>query len=100
MSAGAAIAIRRKRLVRRFREVGATDQDHAITLESVGERPSWIFDQMVLHGVFLAASGGRYYLDDQAATKFLLAKRIRAMVIAGVLLLLLVVLWVFGVFKR
>jgi hypothetical protein len=58
MSAAAVVAMRRKRLVRRFREAGATDREHAITLEALGERPTWFFRQMVRVGVFRATPGG------------------------------------------
>ena len=49
MSAAAVIVIRRKRLARYFRDAGATDLQLAITLTTLGERPCWIFDQMVRH---------------------------------------------------
>lgn len=100
MSAAAVIAIRRKRLIRRFREAGATDPEHAITLESVGDRRSWVFDQMVRHRVFLPAAGGNYYLDERAAAEFLHARRVRALAIAAALLALFVVLWLSGFLRR
>jgi len=100
MSAAAVIAIRRKRIVRRFREAGATDVEHSITLEALGERPSWIFDQMARHGAFLSVPGGRFYMDERVAEEFLRQRRKRALLIAGFLLLLFLLLWLFGLFGR
>ena len=67
----AVIAVKRKRLVRRFYEAGATDQDHAVALESLGERRSWIFDQMLHHGVFSDIPDGRFFMDVELADQFL-----------------------------
>jgi hypothetical protein len=100
MSAAAVIAMRRKRLVRRFREAGATDREHAIALEALGERPSWVFRQMVRAGVFLATPDARFFMDDAAATEFLHRCRVRALVGAAICLLLFLVLWLAGQFGR
>jgi len=98
MSAAAVISIRRKRLVRRFREAGAIDLEHAVTLEALGERPSWIFDQMMRQGAFLSAPGGRYYMDERVAVEFLRQRRNRGLLMAGLLLIVFLLLWIFGVF--
>ena len=100
MSAAAVIAMRRKNLVRRFREAGATDSEHAVTLESLGARRSWIFDQMIEHGVFLSTQDGRFFMDDRAADEFLHERQARAWVIGGVLLFVFMLLWILGLFRR
>lgn len=100
MSAAAVIAIRRKQLIRAFREAGATDPDHAVTLDQLGQRRSWIFDQMAGHGVFLAREGGRYYMDERMAEEFLAVRRKRALIITAVLLLFFVAIWVLGWIKN
>lgn len=99
MSAAAVIAIRRKRLVRAFREAGATDVHHAIELEQLGQRRSWIFEQMTRHGVFVAVAERRYFLNEPAAHAFQAACRKRALVFTGVLLLLFLLLWLAGRLK-
>jgi hypothetical protein len=96
MSAAAVIVIRRKRLARRFREGGATDPEHALTLSALGERPSWIFRQMVRHGVFVAVTGGRYYMDERAAVAFFRRQQVRALTMTAVLVLLFLLLWLSG----
>jgi hypothetical protein len=100
MSAAAAIVIRRKRLVRAFREAGAIDPTRAATPEQLGQRRSWVFDQMAAHSVFIATADGRYYLNEQAAVEFLAARRKRALTITGVLLLLFALQWLLGLLRR
>jgi len=100
MGAAAVISIRRKRLVSRFHKAGATDPEHALTPEALGERRSWIFNQMVEKGVFLPALDGRFYMDDQAAIEFLRQRRKRALLITGVFFLMFLLLWAFGALVR
>jgi hypothetical protein len=99
VSAAAVIIIRRRRLVRRFRAARAIDPEHAMTLESVGERPSWIFRQMMEHGAFVAAPGERYYMDERATAEFLRIRRVRALIFIEACLLLFLILWLCGVIK-
>jgi hypothetical protein len=96
MSAAAVIVIRRKRLARRFRDAGATNPEHAVTLATLGERPCWIFGQMVRHGVFVTAAGGRYYMDERAAVAFFRRQQVRALTMTAVLVLLFLLLWLSG----
>lgn len=100
MSAAAVIMIRRKRLIRKFREAGATDPGHAVTLESLGERRFWLFDHMVRAGVFLPTRDGRYYMDDQAASEFLDRQRMRALTAAVIGIFVLLALLAFGFFRH
>ena len=88
MSAAAVIALRRKKYIRRFAEQGATSPDHAIPVDAIGIRHSWVFDRMVKRGVFVGVGSDRYYMNEPAAKVFLAAQRHRALVIGGVLLLL------------
>ena len=97
MSAAAVIAIRRKRLARRFRDAGATNPKRAVTLATLGERPSWIFDKMVRQGVFVLGTGGRYYMDEGAAEVFFRRQRIWGLTMAAFLVFLFLLLWVSGV---
>lgn len=99
MSAAAVIAIRRRRLVRRFRETGATDREHAVKLEALGERRTWVFDQMVRAGVFIPTPDGRYWMDEAAASDFRHRCRVRALVGTAICLLLFLILW-FGLLVR
>ena len=99
MSAAAVIALRRKRLIRAFREAGATNRDRAVTLAQVGQRPSWIFDQMARRGVFIAVEGDRYFMSEPAAGEFQAACRNRALIFAGMFLLVFLALLLSGWLK-
>jgi len=88
MSAAAVIIRRRKRLVRRFAEEGALSSDQAIPFAKVGMRRSWIFEQMVSRGVFVAVGEDRYYMNERVAEQFLEAQRRR--VLLGTLILFVV----------
>ena len=96
MSAAAVIVIRRIRLARRFRDAGATDPEHAVTLATLGTRPCWLFGQMVRHGVFVATAGGRYYMDERVAAAFFRRQQVRALKMTAVLVLLFLVLCLAG----
>ncbi len=91
MSAAAVIALRRKKLIRRFAEEGAISCDKAIPFAKTGVRRSWVFDQMVARGVFVPVGDDRYYLDEQSSQAFLARQRRRALVVGGILLLVLLV---------
>jgi hypothetical protein len=86
VSAAAVIALRRKKLIRRFGEKGATCPERAIAFAEVGMRRSWVFDRMVDRSVFVAVGGDRFFLNEQAAQTFLAAQRRRARTIAAILL--------------
>ena len=85
MSAAAIIAMRRRKLVRRFQEAGAIDPEHA--LKVIDERHTWVFDRMVRAGVFRSAPEGRYFMDEAAAKKYQHRCRVGALVGAAICLL-------------
>lgn len=90
---------KRRRLLRRFRDVGAIDVDHAVTLQTLGMSLSRIFSRLVRRNVFVAVPDGRYYLDEVAASRFLHRKRIEALVVVGVMLLAFLVLSFSGMIR-
>jgi len=96
----AVIAIRRKRLIRRFREAGAVEPSCAVTLGSIGERPSWIFDQLVRHGVFVATQDGRFYMVEKAAVEFLRQRRLHSLILAGILLVVFLLFMLSGMLGK
>ena len=67
---GAVVVIHQNRLMRRFRDAKATDPKAATTLADIGCRNSWIFRRMVARGVFVETMDGSYYMDDEAARRF------------------------------
>lgn len=100
MSAAAVIVRRRKRLVRRFREAGAVDAAHAVTLRQAGVQRSWIFEQMIEHGAFIATEDGRYFLNEAAAQAFMAARRKQALIVGGILSLVFVLIWLLALIGR
>lgn len=100
MSAAAVIARRRRRLIRKFRDAGATDPCHTTTPEMLGERHSWIFDRLVRRGVFQSVPDGTYYLDEPAADEYQRRRRTRALIITGIMLGVFLVLWASGLLSR
>ena len=91
VSAAAVIIHRRKRFIRRFRELGAISPDRAIPFAEAGLRRSWIFDQMVSRGVFVTVGPEHFYMNEEAAAAFLVAQRKRALVAAAILLVLFLI---------
>jgi hypothetical protein len=68
--AAARRARRRSQLLRRFREAGATDIEHAVTLDQLGQQPSSTFDHLLQEGVFRQVADDRFYIDEGAASEF------------------------------
>jgi hypothetical protein len=99
MSTALIVAVERKKLVKLFREAGATDREHAVTLEELGVRHSWMFDQMLHDGVFQATDDGRYFMNDVITVEVLHGKRIWAVVFSVILILLLLMLLSFRLLR-
>ena len=76
------------RLIRRFRDATATDPKSATALADVGCRDTWIFRRMAARGVFIETTVGRYYMDEEAARRFVTFRRRRMLVFLTVVILL------------
>lgn len=100
MSAAVVIAARRRRLIRRFRAAGATAPEHAVTLESLGQRPGRMFRRMTEAGVFVATPDGRYYMDEVAAAEYRHRCRMGALIGGGICILVFLLLWLSGLLAR
>lgn len=99
MSAGALIAARQNRYIRRFREAEATEAERARRLEELGCRDSLVFRRLVARNVFVASPDGRrYHLDLAAAEDFRAQRRARVLAALVGSLLVLAVLWWLGGF--
>jgi hypothetical protein len=99
MSAALIVAVERKKLVRLFREAGATDREHTVTLEALGVQHSWMFDQMLHDGVFQATDDGRYFMNDATPVECLHGKRIWAVVFSVILILFFLILLSFKLLR-
>ena len=85
---GAAVVVAQNKLMRRFREAGATSPPSARAPEDVGCRNSWIFRRLVARRVFVEAKPGRYYIDEMAADEFVRLRRARMLWALAVVLAL------------
>ena len=87
MSGATVIIHRQRRMVRRFREAGATTPALARPLDQLGIRESWVFRHMARRGVFRVVDANRWHLDEEAYARF----ERRRLWIAGVFLVVCVV---------
>jgi len=67
---GAVVVLHQNRLMRRFQDAKATDLKSAKMLAEIGCRNSWIFRRMAARGVFIETDDGRFYMDEDAARRF------------------------------
>src|SRR5262245_32272116 len=77
-----------QRLVKLFRQAAATDPQHSVTLDSLGKHRSRAFAGLVRRKVILHGENGEYFLNEEAATRFLRQLRLRYFVILSILLLI------------
>ncbi|HWG09963.1 MAG TPA: hypothetical protein VN693_00480 [Rhodanobacteraceae bacterium] len=97
-AAAAAVIAREKRIVREFREAGATSADKAVAAQDIGVHGRVAFKRLVEHAVLREAGNGRFYLDEQ---KWQALRRLRLRIVLIMLLLVaLVGLSLFGYFMR
>jgi hypothetical protein len=79
MGEAAVFVAKQNKLIRRFREAGATAPQFARMPEDLGCRNSWIFRRLVTRGVFVETKPGRYYVDEVAADEFVRVRRAKAL---------------------
>jgi hypothetical protein len=90
----AAIILKQNRLMRQFRVAGATSPATARTPEDIGCRLGWIFRRMVARSVFIPIGDGKFYMDEDATSSFVQRRRIKAIVLLGVILLVFIFVWI------
>jgi hypothetical protein len=95
MSAGAAVIHKQNKLIQVFNEIGAKDAEHAIFIERFGIRRSYVFNRMVLRGVFIESEPDKFYIDNDTVPVFIEQRRRRAFIALGVVLLIGVCFYLF-----
>ncbi|RYZ29119.1 MAG: hypothetical protein EOO10_07345 [Chitinophagaceae bacterium] len=95
MSAATVILMQMRRIVRQFRDAGATHATAAIVPSQHGIRESFAFSRLVNRGVLVAVNSKRFYLDEEAEAKFRRQRQrlvvvLVAMIIVGIIVSLLV----------
>ena len=86
-AAAAAVIAREKRIVRAFREAGATSAGKAVAPQDIGVHGRVAFKKLVGHAVLRESGNGRYYLDEQ---KWEYLRSLRRRLVLIVLLLIAV----------
>jgi hypothetical protein len=86
------------RLVRRFKNDGATSRERAWELPALGMIGRWRFARLRGAGAIAEASPGSYYLDAEAYHQYRKRRRIRALVL--VFLLVAAVLVIVAISKE
>ncbi len=87
---GAVVIVTQNKMIRRFRDVGATGPCSAQTPAQIGVRESWLFRRMTARGVFVPTEDGKYYLDEASVEDFVRRRRAKARTITAILLLVFV----------
>ena len=77
MTASTIIVAIQNKVLRAFRDAGATSADSARTLEELGLRESSIFRSFVGRNVVHRTEDGRYWMAEGAAEEFLALRRRR-----------------------
>lgn len=47
-----------------FNKSGAIDSEHAVSLDQIGVKRTFVFGRMVNRGVFKESGNGRFYIDN------------------------------------
>jgi hypothetical protein len=89
----AIVAMKRKAIIRAFRDSGATRPDAARTLQEVGLPPSLLTKVLKLRHVLVEVADGRFYLDTRREEETARTRRIIAALLTLALVVVLVVLW-------
>ncbi|ANE51317.1 hypothetical protein [Flavisolibacter tropicus] len=86
-----AVASQTTRILRRFRDSGATTPDHAIDPAIHKIHQTFVFNKLVREGVLVKARSHRYYLDEVRAAQYREQRYQNLLVFMVVLIIALVV---------
>ena len=86
---GVAVILRRNAIAQRFRAAGALSAESAKGLSEIGERDGFMLRALVRRGVIVEPQPGRFFLDDEAFTRF---KNLRKLILFGALAVVALVL--------
>ena len=86
------IAIKRRRIIRAFREAGATSPGSAKTLDEIGLHHSLLVHVQKLRRVLIEVEAGRFYLDE---SRYRSVQRMRFLAIAAWLVVIAALILVF-----
>ena len=87
---------RQNRLIKAFREMGATTPETAISPQDLGLWIGFIFHRMVYRGVFIKTGNGRFYMDEDSVAEFLEHRRFRIAIFTLIFFVLTVLILLFN----
>jgi hypothetical protein len=94
--AAGAVARKRRRMIRAFREHGATSPETARTLADVGLSEGPLLHIMKLKHLIVDVGDDRFYLDTVREQAVARTRRVVIAVVAFVVVVIVVVLWRMG----
>jgi len=81
--------------MRRFQDAKATNPKSAKSLAEIGCRNSWVFRRMAARGVVVETEDGRFYMDEDAARRFVKRRWRVALIFLAVVIVLFAILQMF-----
>ena len=90
------IARKRKRIIRAFREHGATSPETARSLVEVGLTEGLLVHVMKLRHVIVDVGGARFYLDTERERQVERTRRATVTVLVIAVIIVVIVLWRMG----
>ena len=88
----AASATQRSRIIRRFKDAGATSPDHAIDPATRQIHQTYVFNKLVREGVLVKVRSHQYYLNEARAAQY---EQQRYQTILAILIMLIIVVAVY-----
>jgi uncharacterized membrane-anchored protein len=85
------VVIRFHRFISRFKDSGTTTPKTAKTLEELNLKRRLIFNRLLYRRVLIEISSERYYLNEENLIEYYKARRIRMIVISGILILIILI---------
>ena len=86
------LLIRMRRIVHAFREANATAPARAIVPSAYNIRQDFAFRRLVQRGVLIAVTAQRYYLNEQAETRYRKQRQTAVLVVAVLLVVILIII--------
>jgi hypothetical protein len=96
MSVEAAVNIKIKRIVHKFKNLNALSVKEAVSLDKLNFRLGFIFRRLIKEGVIIETSEKKYYLDEAQLVQFNLERRRRALIIMAITLFVMFLIILFN----
>ena len=85
------VMVRINRLINQFKETGTISYQSAKTLEELSIKPRFIFNRFVKREVIIEATNERFYLNLDNLKIYSKERRVRMLVISGILILIMLI---------